>query len=282
MTLQPTTTRPHQQSPKLRVFCLGLSTLLLCPPLAASLTAVDAMHPGLTAVVQLRCRNPQSGRQLVSLGTLLEIRGEQQVDVVLATAHGLGEAIQHCRVQTGGGYMQPADIPQTRHVRSILAVQQGQGLGSQSDWAVLTLNGRLPAEHPRLRWRTLNPAEIAYLDLSAAAIHLVKHTNGETGAPCRMRRPPAVLQDEHDQHRLVTGNCITLPGMSGAPVLVKADGQPTLIGLNIGQRFSLAQPPAQMPSHTNLMRLVDGDISRAIHAAAQPHQTRPTTVGQID
>ncbi len=235
------------------VFCAAMQA-------HASLTQRALTHPSMLSLAQLQCTKP-GGATAVSLGALLQSPVDGP-EVVLATAHGLGGDAARCVVAYRGQRL------------TISYLQRGRGAGTQADWAVLRLAGRFDNTAPRLLWQVLGADELRGFFRRRTQVHLLKFANGETGRACRVRQPPADLSDESDRSLVMTGDCITFPGMSGAPVLASLNNRPVLVGVHIGQRFSL-NPAAEVPLSANLMRLLGPQIERAIQQALAPPARQP-------
>ncbi len=80
---------------------------------------------------------------------------------------------------------------------------------------------------------------------------------------CEVRIPQSGLADPTDRDKAIVGNCKIIPGMSGAPVVARVNGNIVVVGFNVGRRYDLTQEPTWL-RQTNVMRLIDSQIEQAI------------------
>ena len=218
----------------------------------ASLSTKDIASVAKPGVVQLKCAEPGVATTRQSLGGLLLTPSAATRDLVLVAAHGLAGDLAGCRVQ-----WQQQEL-------SVISSRQGQGDKVAGDWAVLTLNGRFQGQPQRFIWRAVAPDDFRSFTKASHKVYVLRHRNGVVGQGCATHIPTRGLKDESDQNTVLVADCLTIPGMSGAPVMVKMDGLPVMVGLSIGQRFDLSHQDLEWKRRTNVIRLIDVGVERAI------------------
>ena len=204
------------------------------------------------AVAQLRCVGRTQNVRIVSLGGVIDTQLDSIPDIALVAAHGLGHHAGRCVMSFRG------------HQLGVSRIQKGQGDDADGDWAVLTLDGRFPKHIHRLGWYSDAADNWESFARQGGRVALLKFANGETGKSCDIRIPRGGMRDSADSNALILSDCVSMPGMSGAPAIVEVDGLPTIIGLNIGTRYDLSAPPLEWRSRASLIRLVDTVVEDAI------------------
>ena len=176
-----------------------------------------------TGVVQLLCEDEATGRRYLSRAVVLDLPGlAGRHDILLAARHGVmdGTVERDCRVR--GERLRLGQI--TRIVTSDPAANQ---LGDFSqDWAIIRTRGRLPASTSRLRVAAYDDAGHGEISMLRAAV---------LGAPCEITPAPEQIVEPS----LIFHDCPSRPGVSGSPLLVSVDGQPYVIGIQLGQYVML-------------------------------------------
>ncbi len=233
---------------------LALAVIFICSTLevSASLKVDTFSKESPAAVAQLECVGFKRGERIVSLAGVLATNLKSIPDIVLVAAHGLGANLDGCYVTFKGNRL------------GISRMERGQGGDVHGDWAVLTLNGRFPEPIHRLRWDAQSANDWELFALRGGRVSMLKFVNGETGRSCNIRVPRGGMIDPTDGNAIVLSDCISIPGMSGAPALVEIDGLPTIMGLNIGTRYDLSGSSSAWRSRANLIRLVDTSVEDAI------------------
>lgn len=218
----------------------------------ASLSAADLARIATPGVVQLQCAEPGVPTIRQSLGGLLLTPNTSSHDLVLVAAHGLAGELAGCRV-----LWQQQEL-------SVIRSRQGEGGKVGGDWAVLTLNDRFQGAPERFAWRSVAPEDFRTFTKASRKVYVLRHPNGEVGQGCATHIPTRGLKDATDQNTVLVADCLTIPGMSGAPVMVKMDDMPVMVGLSIGQRFDLSHQNLEWKRRTNVIRLIDAGVERAI------------------
>lgn len=229
---------------------LGLSSVPQW--VAASLSTTEINRVVSPGVVQLKCAEPGAPTTRQSLGGLLLTPATATRDLVLVAAHGLSGELTGCRVLW------------RQQILPVLKVTQGQGDKVSGDWAVLTLNGRFRGQPHRFSWRSVAPDDFRGFTEANGKVYVLKHPNGVAGEGCATHIPMRGLKDATDEDTVLVADCLTIPGMSGAPVMVKMDNRPVLVGLSVGQRFDLSHQKLEWKRRANVIRLIDARVERAI------------------
>ncbi len=221
-------------------------------PAFASLRADAFSKHSPAGVVQLQCTTDRGKTRTVSLGGVLDTQLESIADVVLVAAHGLTAAPDNCVVA-----FRDEELTITR-------LEKGSGQGLRGDWAVSTLSGRFSKAVNRLGWYADDPGTWELFTQQGGRVSLLKFLNGETGAPCDVRVPRGGMLDASDGDVVLISDCVSMPGMSGAPALVEVGGLPAIMGLNVGNRYDLTDSAQKWRSRANVIRVVDAVIEDAI------------------
>ncbi len=229
----------------------GLLFGVMASHIQASLTA-DAFQAEPPAIAQLMCKQPSGNLRTLSLGTVLATHIDAIPDIILVAAHGLGATTEDCIVTLGESEL------------GIVDIQRGSNRQVHGDWAVLTLAGRFPAAIHRFDWYIDSPNDWEAFATNGGRVSLLRFANGESGTACDVRKPRGGMVDSTDQDTVLLSDCVSIPGMSGAPAIVEVNGRPTVIGLNIGNRYDLSKPPLAWRARANVIRLLDPTMETAI------------------
>ena len=207
------------------------------------------------AVVRLECYNKAEKSRFLSLGGVLNTQTDAISDIVLVAAHALSSKLDQCVVSFKD---QQLDIARA---------EMGLGTDASGDWAVLTLDGRFTGPVNRLEWYGDSATSWETFALNGGRVSVLKFLNGDSGKSCDVRIPKGGLVDPNDGDAVIVSDCISMPGMSGAPALVEVEGVPTIIGLNIGTRHAIGGASDLWRSRVSVIRLVDTKVEEAIDRA---------------
>jgi hypothetical protein len=206
-------------------------------------------------IALLRC-TADSGASWYSRGAVIAI-GATDREVFLTVGHGMPEAldaiVRDCRVV--GRHGQRLKIEHVWRPASVTG-------GTESDWSVLLLKGRLKGDVARLRVASLSEEAVATLSAAQTPVRLLLRHAPVTQGDCRLRVASAVAAPW-----LVTYSCLSAPGLSGSPIAVGVGGEAVIIGVHLGWSFSIADFTG--PGHvTSVARVIDGTIVEALKAAS--------------
>ena len=235
----------------MRKFWFFLITLSCSANVFGSLQSSTFSNASPAGIVELVCVDEALAKRTLSRGGVLETKIPGIPDIVLVAAHGLTAEHENCTIVMGETEL------------GVSEVIQGKGGRPIDDWAILTLDGRFDSRVHRLQWFASTSSYWGSAITDKVNIRLVKHSNGESGRACTVRAPAGDLLDSTDRGTILLSDCISIPGMSGAPALVAVDDVPTLVGLNIGTRYNMALNTEE-ESRANVIRLIDDVIERAI------------------
>ncbi len=240
-----------------------LAWLASAAGLAQASLALEAFsHDTPAGIAQLKCIGQEPNRRIISMGAVLDTQFDSIPDIALVAAHGLAGLPERCVMLFGGNSLKVAKI------------ERGRGKYHDGDWAVVTLAGRFPEPMQRLSWYAESANGWASFAAKGGRISLLRFSNGVAGTPCDIRIPQGGMVDSSDSRALMLSDCVSIPGMSGAPALVTVNGVPTIMGLSIGMRYDMSKRPMGGKTRANLIRLVDdavdGAIVRAVAFELQP------------
>ena len=204
------------------------------------------------AVVRLECFDEARNSRYVSLGGVLNTQLDSISDIVLVAAHALKTSIDQCVISFKDQRL------------SIVRAESGSEADADGDWAVLTLDGRFDGPISRLAWHTDSANTWEAFAVNGGRVSLLKLPNGDAGKDCDVRVPKGGMIDPNDGKAVIVSDCVSMPGMSGAPALVEVDGVPAIIGFNIGTRYVLGDAPVEWRSRASVIRLVDINVENAI------------------
>ncbi len=215
-------------------------------------------------VVQIRCSTDTANMTRLSRGALLQLDGDAKHDIVFATAHGLPESraavLAKCRVL--GAHRWPYRIANVWR-----SATSGSGLAD--DWAVLLVQGRLEGDVGRLTTAKVSGEEWTQLANGAATVRLLLRQADPREGDCHLRRTMAPY--EYLPTQLLVYSCAATmagaPGLSGSPLLIGVEGQPFVIGVNLGWGLQILDDGRFHA--VSLGRPIDGEIAAAIAAAAE-------------
>jgi len=209
---------------------LSLLTLWLFPASAfgsdeVGLNALDdeTYLNSRDGVVQLICENEATGQLYLSRAVVLELPGLiADYDILLAARHAVMDrrVERNCHVRG-----EPLESGQVARIATSDPAQNEVGDFSQ-DWAIIRTRGRLPDSLTRLRAAAYDGPDRGQISMLRAAIH---------AAPCAITAAP----DQVVEPTLIFHDCYSRPGLSGSPLLVQIDGEPFVIGLQLGEYVML-------------------------------------------
>ena len=246
----------------MRLRSLESLAMLVCGMLSNEIAGAEALFTVPLApdgvgvergLAQLVCADADGAHY--SRGAILEVGTAAAGEVILVAAHGLpanGEQVRRdCRI-TG-----PGD-----RAYDIKAAwwSAGRSDDKEHDWAVLLTARRINGTVRRLRAEELPPMLLA----EEAPLRLLLYRREAEEHDCHFQAASAGV-DTVDEGAIFAHSCRSWPGLSGSPILVAADGEPIVIGLHVGWRFTLA-PQGLVISGVG--RAIDEEVAGAIAAAA--------------
>jgi hypothetical protein len=183
----------------------------------------DAYRHSRDGVVQLVCTNEVTGQRYLSRAVVLQLPGFlADYDVLLAARHGVMDRDIERDCQIRGERVEIGAI--TRISTSTPAANE---IGDFShDWAIIRTRGRLAGPVTRLRAAVYDGPDQGQISMLRTAI---------AGEPCEITAAP----DRIVQPTLIFHDCFSRPGLSGSPLLVQIDGEPFVIGLQLGEYIML-------------------------------------------
>jgi len=215
--------------------------------------SVDSFGPDTSpALAQLECAQGTLNRRTISLGGVLATQLNSISDIVLVAAHGLEGNFEQCVVIFNG------------HRLGVTRVEKGGTEDVHGDWAVVTVDGRFPDPIQRFGWHIESANEWESFASDGGRVSLMKFLNGYPGAPCEVRVPRGEMSDTRDRDAILLSDCLSIPGMSGAPAIVEFGGIPVIMGLSIGTRYNLSDASSGLRMRANVIRLFDASIEEAV------------------
>lgn len=207
--------------------------------------------------VLLRCRLGDVLRQTraVVLRTGEGVPRLPGYEIALTTGHGLegdpSELLKTCSVLDAQGKLQTL-----RHIAFAPHYQPG----TPSDWAVIVFKENKKGGFVRYRLPDfVSSGEFANM----ASRHLRVKFSRAIGLPYNLQdcelvpRKIAGLQGEIFLG-FIAHDCDAVPGQSGSPVSVYANGVSVILGIHVGRSFSLGQPRKNEPARFfGYMRIID-------------------------
>jgi len=204
------------------------------------------------AVAQLECKQDELGRRTISLGGVLATQLDSIPDIVLVTSHGLESSSNQCVVIFDG------------HRLGVARVEKGGSEDVHGDWAVVTLEGRFPGPIHRFGWHIESANGWESFAAAGGRVSLMKFVNGYPGKPCDVRVPQGGMIDTTDRDSILLSDCLSIPGMSGAPAVVEVGGIPVIMGFSVGTRYHLGDADSGQRLRANIIRLFDTSVENAI------------------
>lgn len=180
----------------------------------------------------------------ISRGIAIQHGETDRFDLVLAARHAAGEAAHPdfttCQVRGTGGALQP-----------VIAARMAPAYTGQSDdWVVLRTRAALP--------RDLTRIGLADWGFDAALMPQIALLATYPRFDCTIQ----ALQDlTLPEDALFAHDCPSRPGLSGAPIVVMADGELTAIGFHLGQLTELNMDGSR---RIGIGRRIDAEITHAI------------------
>lgn len=195
---------------------------------------------GLVAII---CPTGTQGERFVSRGFAIARHPSAPFDIVLAARHAGGSAqdsdFTHCQIRAGGG-----------EYRAIAATRQTAEYHDEGDdWVILRTAEPLPETVTRFGLARARAAAGQLPDIAILASRI--------GQACEIRNESV----RSGQGALFAHDCDTRPGQSGSPIIISLNGQPTVIGIHVGQllEFSAGQQRAM-----GVGRWIDASIEQAV------------------
>lgn len=214
----------------------------LCAGLFAAAAAIPPAHARPEAGVRVECSDPGDPAGLYdSRAAVLWTPSSAGREVLVASAHAFRASdgtLRDCRVRAPGG---------PRRVSSLILSPAEGPLGE--DWAVLTLDGRLPAEVRRWRLPEETGGALALMERDG---RLTLYTGVEAARDCLLLGVSDRLEGGHAAPRgSVIHDCPERGGASGAPLSAGAGEEARLVAVYVGRmsgdgsgELGVAQPVA--------------------------------------
>jgi hypothetical protein len=133
------------------------------------------------------------------------------------------------------------------------------------DWAVLLVDSRRASPAARLRIGQVETRVLRDFVADEIPVRQLLSVASSDQANCTLKRDARYV--EEIAVGLFMHSCRSWPGLSGAPMLVEYEGEPIVIGFNIGRRMKAVG--AKGPLFIGIGRAVDAEIAAAINDAAR-------------
>ena len=189
---------------------------------------------------------------------LPETLKDKNSDFALVTGHGLSKG-KDCVVQDFHG--------NNRAVKKRIYARNYRA-GTDTDWAVISFK-KIKGEH--IKRYNVN----AYIsDLDALQVKPISFAQAR-GLPsntqsCHIKR--VSLPISNSMTSIFTHDCKAIPGQSGSPITENIQGKDKLIGIHLGQFWTLSSPDTGSPGIFKYMRPFDKQLSQDVKTAIKELQ----------